>query len=105
MTLSEKINGLNDESKWIRFLVWPSDMLGKKTLVFLVLTKDELPLTLGKIKWFGRWRQYAFFPEAETVFEKKCLADITNFLKLLMDERKNNGQREQIPTSENRLQL
>lgn len=31
---------------------------------------------LGAIQWFGRWRQYAFFPEAETVFNRGCLQDI-----------------------------
>lgn len=36
--------------------------------------------SLGIIKWFGRWRQYCFFPEEETVFSKGCLQDIQTVL-------------------------
>ena len=32
---------------------------------------------LGTIKWFPHWRQYGFYPEQGTVFEKTCLKDIT----------------------------
>lgn len=31
---------------------------------------------IGHIKWFGRWRQYAFFPEAGSVWNTACLAEI-----------------------------
>ena len=36
---------------------------------------------LGLIKWFGRWRQYAFFPKYETVFNVECLNDIQSYIK------------------------
>jgi len=36
---------------------------------------------LGIIKWFGRWRQYAFFPEFGTVFNIECLNDIQIYIK------------------------
>lgn len=32
---------------------------------------------LGEIRWFGRWRQYAFFPSAETVYNPDCLDSIS----------------------------
>lgn len=35
---------------------------------------------LGIIKWFGRWRQYAFFPVAGTIFNVECLNDIISFM-------------------------
>ena len=38
---------------------------------------------LGIIKWFGRWRQYAFFPEDGTVFNVECLNDIQSYIKEL----------------------
>ena len=31
---------------------------------------------LGQVRWFGRWRQYAFFPGPETAFNAKCLRDV-----------------------------
>ena len=36
---------------------------------------------LGIIKWFGRWRQYAFFPGNGTVFNVECLNDIQSYIK------------------------
>lgn len=38
---------------------------------------------LGDIRWFGRWRQYCFFPQAETVFNVGCLSDINDRLAYL----------------------
>jgi hypothetical protein len=76
------------DAKWIIFSLY--DDTGK-TKKYYVFTKDTpISIKLGEIKWFGRWRQYAFFPEPNTVFEKQCLKDITNFLEKLMLERKNN---------------
>jgi len=57
-----------------------------KTLIWEVLTKDggkdpgggEL---LGEVKWFGRWRGYAFFPLRDTIYEHRCLRDIADFVE------------------------
>ena len=67
-----------------------------KTWVYNVFSKEDeiisgtIPhkVLLGQIRWFASWRQYALYPEERTVFEKKCLTDITNFIKEL-----NAGQR------------
>jgi hypothetical protein len=74
-----------DSSKWIMFSCYENT---GKTLKYNILTKDVPPLKLGEIRWFGRWRQYAFYPEPDTVFEKQCMKDITAFLERLMAERK-----------------
>jgi len=74
------------ESKWITFSLYEDT---GKTKKFEVLTKDFDSIKLGEVRWFGRWRQYAFFPNANTVFEKQCMQDITDFLMNLMQERKN----------------
>ena len=55
-----------------------------KTKVEEVRTKEGI--VLGIIKWHGSWRQYSFFPMPNTVFEKTCLADITEELKRLQEE-------------------
>jgi hypothetical protein len=39
-------------------------------------------VVLGEIKWFGRFRQYAFFPANDTVFNPACLRDIAYFCDL-----------------------
>jgi len=44
--------------------------------VFSALHGDRL----GTVKWFGLWRQYAFFPEPETVWNRDCLRQLAKFL-------------------------
>lgn len=34
---------------------------------------------LGKVRWYGRWRCYAFFPEPGTVFNASCMMELTDF--------------------------
>ena len=49
-----------------------------KTSVWQVWSKEG-GNHLGDVRWFGRWRCYAFFPNHSTVFERKCLRDIADF--------------------------
>ncbi len=53
-----------------------------KTQVIEVMSKLYRS-RLGIIMWFGKWRQYAFFPEPETVFNKECLNDIQSYIAKL----------------------
>jgi len=53
-----------------------------KTKVIEVLSKEH-GSSLGIIKWFNRWRQYAFFPENETIFNVECLNDIQSYIREL----------------------
>ena len=47
---------------------------------------------LGLIKWYGPWRQYAFYPEDETLFNTGCLKEIQAHIKKMMEgRRKTNG--------------
>ncbi len=64
-------------SKYIEF-----DKVGStgKTDVWNILSKRS-GYILGKIKWYGSWRQYCFFPAAETVFNKTCMEDVIKFIK------------------------
>lgn len=50
------------------------------TKIWEVLAKDG-DSVLGTIKWFSRWRKYAFWPEpnAQTIFEHHCLRHIADF--------------------------
>jgi hypothetical protein len=51
-----------------------------KTKVIGVYSKKNDDV-LREIKWYGRWRQYAFFPEPETIFNSECLNDIIIYMK------------------------
>ena len=43
---------------------------------------------LGIVKWYGPWRQYCFFPNEFTIFNKGCLDDIQDFISKQMEARK-----------------
>lgn len=60
---------------------------GRKTRVVLVVSARHGDL-LGEIKWFGRWRQYCFFPHALTVWNPECMEQVRDKIKMLMQNRK-----------------
>lgn len=39
----------------------------------------DLGIYLGRVSWFGRWRQYCFDPFSGLTFEKTCLRTIAEF--------------------------
>jgi hypothetical protein len=61
----------------------------KKTKRILIVNKHHQQI-IGEILWFGRWRQYCFFPAnyTTTVWNTTCLEDVQSVIKELMDERK-----------------
>lgn len=61
---------------------------GRKTDIYEVWTKDGYQL-LGRISWYAPWRTYALHTTKTLVFEPTCLQDITDFIKKIMEERKN----------------
>ena len=42
---------------------------------------------LGDVRWYGSWRQYCFYPEANTVFNVGCMKDINDFIGQQMQAR------------------
>lgn len=50
---------------------------GRKTQVWAVRSAMHGD-PLGTIRWFGRWRQYTFFPEPGTTFNPACLTEISD---------------------------
>ena len=43
--------------------------------------------TLGHVTYHCGWRKYVFEPEAETIFDNSCLADLCSFLYKHKDDR------------------
>ena len=58
----------------------------RKTQVWECL--NEKADVLGRVKWYSSWRQYCFNCEDQIILAKSCLADIVDFIKQLMAERK-----------------
>lgn len=51
---------------------------GQKTSIYNIINnKFEM---IGKIKWQGSFRKYAFFPETNTVWDNKCLLEVIDVL-------------------------
>ncbi len=59
---------------------------GQKTERWNIETKEDEDL-LGEVRWFGRWRRYAFFPASLCVFEQTCLREIADFIEEIMRAR------------------
>ena len=74
------------EGTYIRFVAY-GIRPGQKTSRWGVETKGDEDF-LGEVKWFGRWRQYAFFPAPDCVFEQMCMREIGDFIEERMRERK-----------------
>ena len=47
---------------------------------------------LGEGKWFGRWRQFCFYPVDGSIFTPGCMRDIIDFIEQLMGDRKPKGK-------------
>ena len=57
-----------------------------KTKAWAVRTKYGE--SLGTVAWYSPWRQYAFRPEALTLFEQDCLRDLAQFMEDRTNEHK-----------------
>jgi hypothetical protein len=68
---------------YLRFALEADTGKTRRWGVFSLLHGDRL----GTVSWYGRWRQYTFAPEPETVWNKDCLRDLAAFLEKAMSER------------------
>ena len=68
-------------SKYLDFKVNPNKKNGTK-LVYQVVSKRGKGI-LGEIAWYYKWRQYCFYPDNATIYNKTCMQDIINFMNKL----------------------
>lgn len=68
------------EGTHIKFIYNGDMSQTRKTSVWDVLAKADGYHHLGVVKWFSRWRKYAFYPSPGCVFEEVCLRDIADFV-------------------------
>ncbi len=75
------------ESKKTEFLTFMKYKdSAKKTYDISVLNKSCDTL-LGKIKWYGPWRQYALHTMDGIVLDRKCMNDVISYMDNLMKDR------------------
>lgn len=79
------------EGETVKFIqiIRTADSPSSKTQAWDVRTKDGIGEHLGAVKWFGRWRCYAFYPGSGSIYEKTCLRDIAEFCET--ETRKRRG--------------
>ena len=58
-----------------------------KTRVWDVASKSSGAI-LGRISWYGAWRQYVFFPAGGSLYSAGCLNDLASFIRERMAERR-----------------
>lgn len=71
------------------YLIFERDSIreeGKKTQFWIVTSKRSREV-LGRVQWYGPWRQYCFWPEGNTIWNTTCLEDIQDLLQILKDAR------------------
>jgi hypothetical protein len=73
------------DTEHLRFKSTPSES-GKTAIVdiYSVASGDKL----GQIRWFGRWRQYCFYPENLTIWNTGCMESVVGYIDLLMHGRR-----------------
>lgn len=62
-----------------------------RTEVWEVVKRNGFPL--GAVRWYGPWRCYVFYPEAGTLFNSSCSADIATFLARLTARQRDESLR------------
>lgn len=74
-------------SSYLEFKEMPSSS-GKTKVVHIFSRMDGS--YLGEIRWFGKWRQYAFFPGSGTVWNPECLLSVNSKIQDLVLQRRNS---------------
>ncbi|KKN67568.1 hypothetical protein LCGC14_0460230 [marine sediment metagenome] len=65
-------------NKYLRVEKLDLSGLKLKTDIWVVRANDGN--SLGEVKWYGPWRQYALLPILGTVFNRDCLTALAGFL-------------------------
>lgn len=63
------------------FCIYEYIIKNQKTPILRIFSKNGISSFLGEIKWYGAWRKFCFFPHDNTIWDNKCLNDLTEFLK------------------------
>jgi len=66
-----------------------------KTRAWIVRNRKS-GAAIGRIHWYGAWRQYCFLPLDNTVFSRGCLYDIAGFIGKAMADWQ--SKRKSCPT-------
>lgn len=74
------------------FIIIESKQENKKTNIYYIYTNEDKEILLGRIKWYGPWRKYCFYPEDNIVWDNKCLTELVEYLNKLNYEYKHKKE-------------
>jgi hypothetical protein len=75
------------------------EVKNRKTKIVAVINKHHQEI-IGEIRWFGKWRQYCFYPYNETVWNIGCLEAIQEAIGDLTRERFAEKDRKEAVTNQ-----
>jgi hypothetical protein len=72
----------------LKFVEHPIPESRKTKIIHVYSNHDETEL--GEIRWHTGWRQYVLNVAPNCIWSWDCLKEVSDFIKGLIDERKNN---------------
>jgi hypothetical protein len=66
--------------KWTT-AIWVGQSVSGKTQVWRIRANADDMMVLGQVRWYGRWRQYVFFPSGHTLWNPDCLDEVSTFVR------------------------
>lgn len=66
-------NRRHSKPEYLRFVEADSPYRNTRLVEVRSVSSDVI---LGTIRWFGRWRQYTFWPDGGTTFNPACMKQI-----------------------------
>ncbi|MDP9954681.1 hypothetical protein J2X97_000318 [Epilithonimonas hungarica] len=66
--------------------------VGNKTKTKIISVQNNSSIELAIIKWNAPWRKYCIFFNSQTIFDSKCLEEITAFLNQINKEHKDGKE-------------
>ena len=73
------------QTEFLKFFLEGKSESGR---TFIWLVRSYRGDFLGEIKWYGKWRQYCFYPNRATIFNNGCMKDIVQFIEDEMAKRR-----------------
>ena len=72
------LNEHSKESKYLDFLI-----LAEKPKTYIIGITTKYGDLLGRLKWYGPWRQYIFESNPECIFNAGCLTDVIKLTEVV----------------------
>lgn len=73
------------DNKYIAFERGPDSPSGKTHSWHIYSTRSRD--LLGTVRWYSKWRQYAFYPEPGSIWNPECLHTVQRFVTYEMNVR------------------